>query len=236
MMNWKIEAEKHALDSLPAESCGLLAIIKGKETYWPCKNLGDSNFEYFVIDPDDWAECEDTGEIIGVIHSHPIGSANPSDTDKASCEHLGFPYHIYSVAQKDWFCLEPSGWKTPSLIGRRFIWGKHDCWSVVTDYFKETKNIDIPYWPRPKKIKDFLANPEFENALPKLNFKKQDNNDDIQVADVLLFESVTGNLDHVAVYIGDMMILNHNIKALSCREFFDLRYQQQLRGVYRYEA
>ena len=76
----------------------------------------------------------------------------------------------------------------------------------------------------------------FLNVKGKLNFKKQDNNDDIQVADVLLFDSVTGNLDHVAVYIVDMMILNHNIKALSCRELFDLRYQQQLRGVYRYAA
>ena len=87
-----------------------------------------------------------------------------------------------------------------------------------------------------KKIKDFLAKPEFEFALPKLNFIKQPTNSDIQVGDVLLFESMTKNLDHVAVYIGDMMILNHNIKGLSCREPFDLRYQQSLRGVYRSEA
>jgi len=235
-MTWKTEAEKHALDCLPAEACGLLAIIKGKKTYWPCKNLGDSSFEFFIIDPDDWAECEDTGEIIGVIHSHPIGSAEPSDTDKAACEHLGFPYYIYSFEQKNWSQLEPSGWKAPSLIGRQFIWGKYDCWSAVTDWLKENKNIDIQYWPRPKKIKDFINNPEFEFALPKLNFIKQDTHDDIQVGDVLLFESMTGNLDHVAVYIGDMMILNHSIKGLSCRELFDLRYQKQLRGVYRYAA
>jgi cell wall-associated NlpC family hydrolase len=105
----------------------------------------------------------------------------------------------------------------------------------VTDWFKENKNIEIPYWTRPKKLKDFLKSPEFEYALPKLNFKKQKTNNDVQVGDVLLFRSVTGNLDHVAVYIGDMMILNHNIKALSCRELFDLRYQQALNGVYRYE-
>ena len=59
--------------------------------------------------------------------------------------------------------------------------------------------------------------------------------DDIQVGDVLLFQSTSGKLDHVAVYIGDNMILNHNIKKLSCREPFDLNYQQALRGVYRYD-
>ena len=235
-MTWKTEAEKHAVDCLPAEACGLLAIIEGVEKYWPCKNLGDSSFEFFIIDPDDWAECEDTGEIIGVIHSHPIGSAQASETDKAACEHIGFPYYIYSVEQKNWNQIKPTGWKTPSLIGRTWVWGKHDCWSVISDWYYETKNIKLKKWERPKKIKDFLANPLFEKGLPITGFKKQPTNDDIQVGDVLLFESVTKNLDHVAVYIGDMMILNHNIKGLSCREPFDLRYQQSLRGVYRYEA
>ena len=91
-------------------------------------------------------------------------------------------------------------------------------------------------WERPKRIKDFIENPLFEKGLPITGFKKQENNKNIKVGDVLLFQSVTGNLDHVAVYIGDNMILNHNIKALSCRELFDLRYQQALKGVYRYAS
>ena len=234
-MTWKTKAAKHAEECMPQESCGLLAIIKGKETYWPCKNIAESGFEYFIIDPDDWADCEDTGEIIGIVHSHPIGSIFPSDNDKASCEYLDLPSHIYSVRMKEWCSFEPSGWKAPSLIGRSFIWGVHDCWSIVTDWFKETKNIDIPYWNRPKKIKEFIKNPEFEYALPKLNFKKQKDINDIQKDDVLLFQSVTGNLDHVALYVGDNMILNHNIHKLSCKEPLDMAYLQNLRGVYRYE-
>ena len=235
-MSWKESFKKYAKKQEPEEACGLLAIIKGKETFWPCKNLAEGKHEFFILDPDDWADCEDTGEVVGVIHSHPVGPAKPSDTDKAACEHLGSPYYIYSIEHDHWQELKPSGWRATTLIGRRFIWGKYDCWSIVTDWYKEVKDIDIPYWNRPKKIKDFLANPEFEFALPKLNFRKQVKHDDIQVGDVLLFESITKNLDHVAVYIGDMMILNHNIKGLSCREPFDLRYQQSLRGVYRYEA
>ena len=235
-MTWKESFIQYAKKKAPEEACGLLAIIKGKETFWPCKNLAKGKFEFFILDPDDWAECEDTGEVIGVIHSHPKGAATPSDTDRAACEHLGFPYYIYSIEYAHWESFEPSGWKAPSLIGRKFIWGKYDCWSIVTDWLKENKNINIKYWERPKRIKDFRNNPEFEFALPKLNFIKQSNNKDIKIGDVLLFQSVTGNLDHVAVYIGDNMILNHNIRALSCRELFDLRYQQALRGVYRYAA
>ena len=37
------------------------AIIDGKKTFWPCKNIAEGKLEFFVIDPDDWAECEDRG-------------------------------------------------------------------------------------------------------------------------------------------------------------------------------
>ena len=235
-MYWKESFKNYAKNQAPDEACGLLAIIKGKERFWPCKNLAEGKFEFFILDPDDWADCEDTGEIIGVVHSHPVGSATASDNDKAACEHLGFPYYIYSIEHDHWEQLEPSGWKAPSLIGRKFIWGKYDCWSIISDWYLETKNIKLKEWERPKRIKEFIENPLFERGLPLTGFKKQPNNDCLQVGDVLLFQSITGNLDHVAVYIGDMMILNHNIKSLSCRELFDLRYQQALRGVYRYAA
>ena len=47
-MSWKEAAFKHAEQELPKESCGLVAIIKGKETYWPCENLAEKPGDYFV--------------------------------------------------------------------------------------------------------------------------------------------------------------------------------------------
>ena len=41
-MSWKDKAAEYAVECLPNESCGLLAIIKGKETFWPCKNLSEA--------------------------------------------------------------------------------------------------------------------------------------------------------------------------------------------------
>ena len=235
-MSWKKSFKHYAKKQSPEEACGLLAIIKGEEIFWPCKNLAEGKFEFFILDPDDWAECEDQGEILGVIHSHPTGPATPSDNDKAACEHLGFPYYIYSIEHDHWEFFEPSGWKAPSLIGRKFIWGKYDCWSIVTDWYEQNLQIKIPYLKRTKKIKDFSDNPYFEKALKDRNFIKQNTNNNLKVGDILLFQTITGNLDHVALYIGDMMILNHNLRSLSCREPFNLAYQQQLRGVYRYAA
>ena len=233
-MTWKSDAAKHAEECMPKESCGLLAVIKGKETYWPCKNIAESGFEYFIIDPDDWAECEDTGEIIGIVHSHPYDSPQPSDNDKASCEYLDLPSHIYSVRMKEWCSFEPSGWKAPSLIGRTWIWGKHDCWSLITDYFLEKKQINLKFWPRPKNLKEFANNPYFEKVLTESGFKKVDN--DIQINDILLMEGIYDKLNHVALYIGDQTIFHHNIKQLSCREIYDLKYIQATKKVYRYAA
>ena len=233
-MTWKTDAVKHAEECMPKESCGLLAVIKGKETYWPCKNIAESGFEYFIINPDDWAECEDTGEIIGIVHSHPYEPPQPSDNDKASCEYLDLPSYIYSVRMKEWCSFEPTGWKAPSLIGRTWIWGKHDCWSLITDYFLEKKQINLKFWPRPKNLKEFANNPYFEKVLTESGFKKVDN--DIQINDILLMEGIYDKLNHVALYIGDQTIFHHNIKQLSCREIYDLKYIQATKKVYRYAA
>lgn len=234
-MNWKNDAIEHINKCFPNESCGLLAIVNGEEKYFPCKNLAESKHEYFIIDPDDWVIAEDSGELTAIIHSHPSSTENPSENDKASCEYLGLPWYIYGVETKKWFYMKPESYKKSDLIGRKFVWGVYDCWSLITDWYKQEKNIQIPYWNRPKTLKEFILNPEFEYALPKLNFIKQENTDDIKKGDVLLFKTETGNLDHVAVYIGDQTILNHNIKQLSCRTVFDLECQKALASVYRYE-
>jgi len=233
-MNWKKQAAIHADKQAPKESCGLLAIIKGKETYWPCKNLSESPDEFFVIDPDNWADCEDEGELIGIIHSHAYGSALPSDADKASCEHLGLPFYIYSVEQKNWIDLKPSGY-TSGLYGRTWIWGKHDCWSLITDYFSNKKQINLKFWERPKSIKTFCEDPYFEKVLTGSGFKEV-SKDNIINDDVLLMQGPDEKLNHVALYIGDQTILHHNIRQLSCRELYDLRYIEATKKVYRYEA
>ena len=233
-MTWKEKAIEHSISCLPKESCGLLALIKGKETFWPCKKLSEEPEEYFIIDPDDWASCEDQGELIGIVHSHTYGSAFPSDADKASCEFLGLPFYIYSIEQKYWHSFKPSGY-TSGLYGRRWIWGKHDCWSVIEDWYKETKNIEIKYWPRPKSPKKFTLNPEFEFALPQLGFIELENTIDLQEGDILLMEE-KNTLSHVALYLGNQTVLNHNVNQLSCREIYDLEYIQKTKKVYRYAA
>ena len=235
-MTWKNDAEEYAKQESPKEACGLLTVINGEEKFWPCKNIAEGQHEFFAIDPEDWADCEDQGgEILGVIHSHPKGSANASEADEASCEHLGFPYFIYSVEHTNWNEIKPRGWKPPSLIGRTWVWGKQDCWSLITDYFLEKKQINLRYWERPKSIKFFCENPYFEKVLTGSGFVEV-NKDKLQKDDILLVEGAYKKLNHVALYYGEQLILHHSVKKLSCRELYDLKYIQATKKVYRYAA
>ena len=69
-----------------------------------------------------------------------------------------------------------------------------------------------------------------------LDLKNKMQQKNLKIGDVLLFSGSKNKLNHVAVYIGDSMILNHNFRALSCREPLDFQYQLTLRQVYRYAA
>ena len=77
-------------------------------------------------------------------------------------------------------------------------------------------------------------NPEFEFALPKLGFTEIENIIDLKEGDVLLMVGTNKKLNHVALYIGNQTILNHNVNQLSCREIYDLEYIKNTKKVYRY--
>ena len=135
MLDWQLKAEQHSRDGFPSEVCGLVVCIKGKEKYMPCKNLSVNTLDHFIIDPEDWAKAEDNGTIMSVFHSHPYQSPNPSEADKAACELTKLPWYIYGVGVDTWHDFAPSGYKA-SLIGRKWVWGVHDCWTLTKDYYE----------------------------------------------------------------------------------------------------
>ena len=232
-MTWKDIALQHAKKDAPHEACGLLAIYKGKEKYFPCKNLAEDPEDQFIIDPDDWVKAEDTGEIVAVFHSHPNSPPFPSQADLASCEYLDLPFYIVRPKTEQWNYFEPSGYKK-GLIGREWVWDVQDCWSLITDWYKEKKNIEIKHWKRPKSPEEFAENPLFEYGLPKVGFNEIDDSVELEGGDVLLMNSYKNTLSHVALYIGDQTIFHHCAKRLSCRETYDQKYIECTKKRYRY--
>ena len=102
------EAYRHATECYPEECCGLLLDIKGVHTYWKCENVSKSYKEKsFVINPLDWAEGEDQGEVLGIVHSHPDGLLEFSHTDKISCKYNDLPFFLVDPKTESYIELKP---------------------------------------------------------------------------------------------------------------------------------
>jgi len=215
-MSWKQDALIHAKDQDPKESCGLLLEIKGKEKYFPCKNLSTYSQQCFIIDPDDFVKAEETGNILAVIHSHPITPPIASQADKISCEDSKLPWHIVNPKTEQWGYYEPSGYKPP-LIGRHWVWGITDCWSLVRDWYKEEKNIILRDWDRPTTPQQFLEKPLFESCAWRTGFRELRTDEKLINGDVLLMSILNPTLNHVAIFL-DGDVLHHLADRISCKE------------------
>ena len=233
-MNWKKEALVHAKDQDPKESCGLLLEIKGKEKYFPCKNLSTYSQQCFIIDPNDYVKAEESGNILAVIHSHPVTLPTASQADKISCEDSKLPWHIVNPKTEQWGYYEPSGYKPP-LIGRHWVWGITDCWALVRDWYKEKKGIILRDWERPVTPEEFIADPMFERCAWSTGFRQLRPEEKLMNGDALLMSIGSSGLNHVAIFL-DGDVLHHLTDRLSCKEPYSQWLLKCTGGRYRYVA
>ena len=215
-MNWKEAALVHAKDQDPKESCGLLLNIKGKEKYFPCRNLSMTAFQCFIIDPEDYIKADNTGDIIAVVHSHPVTPPVPSQSDKVACEQSGLVWYIVNPKTESWGYLEPTGYKAP-ILGREWAWGVTDCYTLVRDWYKEKLNINLIDWQRPTTLEDFNKEPMFEKCAEETGFRELSPDEKLIDGDLLFMSIFSNNLNHVAIFI-DGDVLHHLADRLSCIE------------------
>ena len=234
-MSWKQDALVHAKDQDPKESCGLLIDVKGKEKYYPCKNLSSYSQQCFIIDPEDYAKAEDSGKVLAVIHSHPVTPPVASQADMISCEESGLIWHIVNPKTEQWGFYKPSGYKPP-LIGRHWVWGITDCWSLVRDWYKEKLGITLRDWDRPTTPEEFIENPMFEKCAWRTGFRQLRPEEKLENGDLIFMSIMATGLNHVAIFL-DGDVLHHLADRISCKEPYNqwllkctgmrLRYAQE---------
>ena len=231
-MNWQKEALSHAKDQEPKEAVGLVLNIRGKLKYYPCNNLAITDHQCFILDPEDYLKADNAGYIVGIFHSNPINPPTPSQADKVSCEASGLPWYIVNPTSQEWSYLEPCGYKPP-LLGRQWVWGVTDCWSLVRDWYKENKNINLRDWERPLTPQEFNDKPLFEQCADDTNFRELQNNERLEDGDVLLMSIMYPTLNHVALFFqGD--VIHHLTDRLSCREPYSVCVLKCTGKRYRY--
>lgn len=236
--------DAHALRDYPRESCGLVAIVDGVETYFPCRNIGKTASEHFVMDHRDYADVEDQGEITLLVHSHPNLPAKPSQGDLVACEESGLPWLIIAVWKEPEdlrprvaadYMFQPSGYEAP-LVGREFHFGILDCYTLVRDWHKRELGVEIP---------DFERRDEFwtKKGGPMVDLYAQYEQagfvdvtgQPLQVGDCPLIQIRAPFANHAGVYIGEGLLLQHLHGKLSSRDpYFHSFYQERTRKVVRY--
>ena len=231
MSDWREAATEHARAEYPREACGLVVVVKGRARYWPCRNIAETN-EQFVVDPRDYAAAEDSGEVVGVFHSHPASGANPSEADLVGCERSGVEWHILAWPSGVWRSLKPSGYVAP-LVGREFHHGVLDCYSLVRDWYRQERGVDLidfdrsdVWWERGQNL--------YVEGYEAAGFRAVDPAE-MSHGDVLLMQIQSPVPNHAAVYLGDGMILHHLYGRLSSRDIWGGYYQHVTTHVLRYD-
>jgi proteasome lid subunit RPN8/RPN11 len=231
MIEFIDDIEEHFKAVYPKEGCGVFAVSKGKKRWVPCTNVAEER-EDFIMDSSEYFKIRRTSDIVGIVHSHPDSSCDPSEMDIKYCNALGIPYYIFSYPSMELRVLQPE-LNITDLYGREYKFGITDCFEAVRDYLK-AKDIKIAprvlfeddWW---EKGLDYFT----EENLSDWGFQPIELKNS-QANDVLVFKVAASVPNHCGVYLGNDVFYHHAAHRLSCRESLYPSWIKHITGAYRY--
>jgi proteasome lid subunit RPN8/RPN11 len=198
------------------EICGVIYTARRKNIFHQCKNIAEQS-QHFIVDPADYAEAEDKGKIIAIVHSHVFENPKPSEADLIGIEKTGLPWLIVNTPVGTHSFTFPSGYIAP-YEGRQFVHGVLDCYSIWRDWYKNELGIemedykrDYQWWLKGDDLyeKHYKAAGFVEVSLSEL--KKHD---------IILMKVASPVQNHAAVYLGENIILHHVTGKVSSKDVY----------------
>jgi len=225
------DIKQYVYENKDIEACGLLSVERGRVQWHPCENKADNPKSDFTIDPLEYKAVADKGDIVGVVHSHPGAAPTPSTIDRAACDRLGVPWYIFGK-NDEWIKLEPKE-EAYELLGRPFVFGVYDCFTILQDYFETLDIIVNPrdyeweFWKKGKNL--YLENFEEEGFVEVTDGS-------LQVHDVILMALNSPIANHAGIYVGRGRMLHHAPSRLSCRDNYNGIWNHITRAVVRHKS
>lgn len=243
------QIEAHALARFPEECCGVVLATGRKAQYVPLDNVAADPLNDFRMDPVGLANAEEAGTVTHYVHSHPNASCKPSEADRTMCELHGVPWIIVSVMSDfdvephvaDSLTLTPNGWAAP-LVGREFHHGVQDCLTLILDYYKRERGVELGSFQRQD---DWWHKGEdlYRDNLPKAGFYQVNSP---QEGDIVLMQMRAPVPNHAGIYLESGVlktepshypapgsILHHYFGHLSTRDVYGGMWLEKTVSVWR---
>lgn len=231
-MKWGEDFRQHAQQCLPLEACGLLVLQNGVETYIPCTNAATDQ-DHFLLPRETYDRIRGQWPVVAVCHSHPQGPPGLSEFDLGALAEGEVAWYVLDVPTGAIYGEVPPSWKAP-LLGRPFIYGTTDCYTLVRDYYAREHKIYLPEYRRKEGWEKQGLNLYAENFEPA-GFLPVPLGE-LRPGDALLMQIHASVPNHAAIYIGDNQILHHLLGRLSSREVYGGYYRKVVTHALRHRC
>ncbi|GKX46083.1 C40 family peptidase [Pectobacterium carotovorum] len=195
----------HAEQDYPRECCGVIVQNGRKQRYVKCRNTASEPNDQFSMSPEDYAEAEDSGAIIAIVHSHPDATTQPSNLDHAQCDLSQLPWIIASWPEGDIRTIMPTEGVKP-LLERPFVHGIWDCYAIVRDWYQLERSITLPdfersdgWWDRGENL--------YMKHYAEAGFIAVSS--ELQPGDVIIMQVRADEPNHAGVYVGNGEMVHH---------------------------
>ena len=224
------QAVQHAKQSFPKESIGVILRDAG---YIRIPNsAGRNTHEALALNVETIYRNSDN--VLAVVHSHTNNYQHASKLDMQAQEAFDLPFVVLCLNDNSDldFAFSWGGSKIPDFIGRRYVSGVNDCYSIIRDFYA-LSGTTIPEYPRDE---DFWKHDGdlYQEFYAEAGFLRLPDDAELHIGDCLLGSVFAkGIINHGAVYIGNDKIIHHlGTKLSSCDSL--TRWQKYMTQKYRY--
>lgn len=224
--------KSQSIKDYPNETCGFIVRKNEKFICLPCKNISKTPKDNFHINSTEFLKIKNIyNNIYYIYHSH-VENENDyfSDQDKTCAENLNIPIILYHL-KKNLFKIYSPLEISKNYIGRFYEYKKYDCFTLIKDFYKNEKNINLNI--------DYSENLNEINVKEKIlsyyninNLKIVDSKEKLMLHDILFLYGQ--GTKHLALYLGEDKILHQPMFGFSKIENYCNFYKRHTDLILRY--